>query len=158
MKTIFSTFVLLLTIVIGISSCKKSDTVQDSNIITFKATLNGASETPTNASMATGSATYTYDKTTYILTGTLTFTGITPSAGHIHKGAVGVAGGVIFPLTAGTVTSPLIFTSPVLDVTQRTDLMAGLYYINLHTAAFPGGEIRGQLVQQTTVSSSGSGY
>lgn len=158
MKTIFSTIVLLLAIGIGISSCKKSNTVQTSNTITFKATLNGASETPPNASMATGSATYTYDKTTYILTGTLTFTGITPGAGHIHKGAVGVAGGVIFPLTAGTVTSPLIFTSPVLDVTQRADLMAGLYYVNLHTTAFPGGEIRGQLVQQTTAGSSGSGY
>ena len=156
MKTIISTFVLLLTIVIGVTSCKKSDTMPTSTTITFKATLNGTSETPTNTSMATGSATFTYDEATYILTGTITFTGITPSAGHIHKGAVGVAGGVIFPLTSGTITSPLSFTSPVLDATQRADLLAGLYYVNLHTAAFPSGEIRGQLVKQTTAG--GSGY
>lgn len=147
MKTSSLTFALLLTIVIGISSCKKSDTAQVSNIITFKATLNGASETPPNASAATGSATFTYDKTTYILKGTLTFTGITPSGGHIHKGVVGASGGVIFPLTTGTITSPLSFTFPALDVTQRADLLAGSYYVNLHTTAFAGGEIRGQIVQ-----------
>ena len=148
MKTIHYKFLLLLTIVIGISSCKKDNTAQDSNIITFKATLNGASETPPNASTATGLATFTYDKTTFILKGTLTFAGITPLAGHIHKGAVGVAGGVIFPLATGTITSPLSFTSPALDATQRADLLAGSYYVNLHTTAFSGGEIRGQIVQQ----------
>lgn len=155
MKTILFSSVLFLTIVIGISSCKKSDTVVISKIITFKATLNGISETPPNESAATGSATFSYDTTTYILTGTVTFAGITPTAGHIHKGAVGVAGGVIFPLTAGTIMSPLTFTSPVLDLAQRADLLAGLYYVNLHTPAFPAGEIRGQLVKQTSAGSSG---
>ena len=135
--------VLLLLIVIGVGSCKKSDTVMVNNKVTFTAALTGASETPANASTATGTGTFSYDKTTYILTGTVTFTGISPTGAHIHKGALGVAGGVIFPL--GT-TSPISFTSPVLDATQQADLLANLYYVNIHSTAFPAGEIRGQLI------------
>ena len=145
-------------IVIGVGSCKKSDTVMVNTKVTFNATLIGASETSANASTATGTGTFTYDKTTYILTGTVTFTGITPTGAHIHKGAVGVAGGVIFPLGSGTITSPISFTSPVLDATQQSDLLANLYYVNIHSTAFPGGEIRGQLLQQTSSSTSGTGY
>jgi hypothetical protein len=115
--------------------------------VNFAATLNGASETPANASTATGSATGVYNSDTKILSVTTTYTGITPSAGHIHEGAVGVMGGVVFPFVA-PLTSPIVYTSAPLDAGQETALMNGLYYVNLHTAAFPGGEIRGQLIKQ----------
>lgn len=148
MKTKLLFYALLLLTVINMGSCKNDEDEND-NIVTFTATLNGASEVPANASAATGTANFTYDKTTYILKGTVTFTGITPTAGHIHKGAPGVSGGVVFPLTTGsTLTSPINFTSSPLTEEQRTDLMANMYYVNLHTAAYPNGEIRGQLVMK----------
>lgn len=149
----------MFIILIGFLSCTKSSTMPTNSTVTFLATLNGTSETPSSASMATGSATFTYSTTTYVLSGTVTFQGITPSASHIHKGAVGVAGGVIFPLATTTpITSPISFTSTPLDATQRADLLANLYYVNIHSTAYPGGEIRGQLIEQTSSSTGGGGY
>jgi len=145
MKIKFLTYTMLLVTVIGIVSCSKSSTMPVDNTIKFQVTLNGANETPANASAASGTASFTYNPDTYILSGTVTFSGITPTGAHIHKGAVGVAGGVIFPLTV--TASPLVFTSSPLDATQRADLMANLYYVNLHSTAFTGGEIRGQLIK-----------
>lgn len=121
-------------------------------IVKFNATLDGASEVPPNASTAVGTATLFFNKTTKIFTLTVVYTGITPTDGHIHKGAIGVDGPVVFPLTS--LTSPINYTSVALDAAQEADLMANLYYVNLHTAAFTGGEIRGQLI---TSSSSGGG-
>ena len=148
MKTSFLIFALILFTAIGFNSCSKSSTEVADTTVTYKATINGASEVPVNASMATGTATFTYNTVTYILSGTVTFSGLTPTGAHIHKGALGVAGGVIFTLSSAPITSPISYTSVALDATQRADLMANMYYINLHSAAFPGGEIRGQLVKQ----------
>lgn len=126
-----------------VGSCKKDKATTPDPNVSFAATLNGASETPPNASTATGSSTATFNTTTKILTITTTYTGLTATLGHIHKGAVGVAGSPVFPFT--NLTSPIVLTTPALDATQEADLMANLYYVNLHSAAFPGGEIRGQL-------------
>ena len=65
----------------------------------------------------------------------------------IHKGAVGVPGGVVFGFPA-PITSPIDYTSVALDSTQQADLNANMYYVNIHSAAYPGGEIRGQLIKQ----------
>ena|SRR5687767_4185783 len=126
-------------------SCDKDDDAPNPNVA-FTATLNGASESSPNNSTATGSSTATFNKDTKILTITTTYSGLTATAGHIHKGAVGVAGGVVFPFT--NLTSPINLTTPPLDATQEADLMANLYYVNIHSAAFPAGEIRGQLIRQ----------
>ena len=72
--------------------------------------------------------------------------------GHIHVGAVGVSGPVVFPFS--NLMSPFSYTSTALDATQEADLLANHYYVNLHTDAFPAGEIRGQL---TTTNPSGNG-
>ena len=136
-------FVVLAGILITAASCKKSTDPK----VTFKAIINGASETPANASTASGTATLTYNKDTKIFTVVVTFSGITATSGHIHKGDVGVAGGVIFGFTS-PVTSPVNYTSVALDATQDADLNANMYYVNIHSAAFPGGEIRGQLIKQ----------
>ena len=125
--------------------------------IGFQATLTGASATPANGSKASGSASFTYNPSTYILSGTVTFQGMTPTGAHIHEGAVGVGGVVVFLLVSGTITSPISFTSSALDATQRASLLANQYYINLHSVAYPDGEIRGQLVQQSPGSGGNGG-
>ena len=134
------------TILFGISSCDKDDNTPPDPNVTFKATLTGAQEVPANASTATGDATLTFNTTTKIFTLAVTHTIASPTNGHIHKAAVGVSGGVIFPFAS--FTSPISYTSPALDATQEADLNAGLYYVNIHTSAFPNGEIRGQLIKQ----------
>jgi hypothetical protein len=134
---------VLAGVLITVSSCKKSN---DPNVI-FKATINGASETPPNSSTATGTATLTYNKDTKIFNIIVNFTGITATISHIHKGAIGVPGGVIFGFPT-PIVSPINYTSAVLDSTQNADLNLNLYYVNIHSAEFPAGEIRGQLIKQ----------
>ena len=137
-------FIVLAGLLVTAVSCKK-DTV-DPNV-KFVATINGASETPANASAATGTATLTFNKDTKIFSIVVNFSGITATASHIHKAAVGVPGSVIFGFTS-PITSPVNYTSVALDSTQQADLNANLYYVNIHSAAFPAGEIRGQLIKQ----------
>ncbi len=139
---------------LGIVSCDDDDDPVPNPNVTFTATLNGTSEVPANTSTATGTATLTFNKTTKIFTITVTHDIAAPTNGHIHKGAIGVSGGPVFPFSS--YTSPISYTSAALDATQEADLYAELYYVNIHTAAFPGGEIRGQLIKQT--SSGGGGY
>jgi hypothetical protein len=136
--------VVLASILILVASCSKDS--EDPKVI-FKATINGASETPANASTATGTATLTYNRNTKIFEIVVNFTGIEATNAHIHKGAIGVAGGVVFGFTA-PVTSPINYTSPALTVSQDSALNANLYYVNIHSAEFPAGEIRGQLIKQ----------
>ncbi len=134
----------MLLIVFSMVSCgKDDDTVAN---VTYKATLKGTSEVPSNASAAVGLATLTYDPNTKLFTIVVTHNLAAATGGHIHKGATGVNGEVVFPFLS--TTSPINFTSVALDAAQLSDLNAGLYYVNLHTASFPGGEIRGQLIKQ----------
>lgn len=132
----------------SMTSCKKSSDPAPAAdpTTTFKATITGASEVPANASTATGTATLTFNTNTKIFSIVVTFSGVTAINGHIHKGAIGASGGVIFPFSS--FTSPINYTSAALDATQEADLNANLYYVNLHSTAFPAGEIRGQLIKQ----------
>lgn len=109
----------------------------------FMATINAAQQVPTNTSTATGAFTGTYDATTKKLTYNVTFAGMMPTAGHVHIGAPGKNGppAVNFDLVA---TSP-ITGNAVLTQATADSLFAGSTYVNLHTAAFAGGEIRGNI-------------
>jgi hypothetical protein len=107
--------------------------------------LSGKEEVPANASATTGTFNGWYDKTSMMLTYTVTVSGATPTAMHLHKAAVGANGDVVIPI------SGLTGTTTALTADQETDLLAGNYYFNLHTAAFPGGEIRGQLVTDNMI-------
>jgi hypothetical protein len=126
-------------------SCK-DDKEKENSILTFQAALNGMNEVPPNGSTSTGEATLTYDTLAKKFDIVVKYNGITPTAGHIHKGAPGIAGGVVFGFT-NPLSSPITYSSPVLTDEQRNDLYSGQYYVNLHSSAFPNGEIRGQLVR-----------
>jgi hypothetical protein len=147
MKHLFR-FLVISFFALGIVSCDDDDDPVPNPNVTFTATLNGASEVPANTSTATGTATLIFNKTTKIFTITVNHDIAAPTSGHIHKGAIGVSGDPVFPFTS--LTSPINYISTALTADQEADLFANLYYVNIHTAAFTGGEIRGQLIKQTS--------
>ena len=115
-------------------------------VVSYTAKLNGASETPPTTSKGTGSAKVSLDTTKKTISWTVSYSGLTGPAtmAHFHGPApVGKAAGVAIPLT-GPMASPLKGSSAITDA-QISDLKGGLWYVNVHTAANPGGEIRGQL-------------
>ena len=139
---------LLMVGSVLLSSCAKDqDNPEDNdNIVEFKnIEITGEEEVPSNESTATGVFNGTYDKTTKILKYTLTFTGIEPTNMHFHKGEIGVSGPVAIPISKAPYTSPIKSETPELTSEQESDLLNGLWYVNIHSEAFPPGEIRGQV-------------
>jgi hypothetical protein len=114
----------------------------------FSAKLDGAQETPPNASKGAGLAAVTLDTAKKTVSWKVTYSGLSGPAtmAHLHGPApAGKAAPVAVPLTP-PLASPITGSAPVTD-TQIGDLRAGLWYVNVHTAKLPDGEIRGQLVQ-----------
>ena len=114
----------------------------------MKATLDGKSEVPPNTSAAKGTADIDYDAASKKLTWKLTYSGLSgpATAAHFHGPAeVGKNASVAVPITnAGS--SPVEGSATLTDA-QAADMMAGRCYVNVHTAANPGGEIRGQVTK-----------
>jgi hypothetical protein len=114
----------------------------------MKATLDGKSEVPANASAGTGTADIDYDAATKKLSWKLTYSGLSgpATAAHFHGPAeAGKNAGVAVAIPNAT-SSPAEGSATLTDA-QAADLMAGKYYVNVHTAANPGGEIRGQVMK-----------
>lgn len=108
--------------------------------------LSGANEVPAVPGTASGSLETRLDPQSKVLTWTISYAGLTGpvTAGHFHGPALaGTNAGVALPLS-GSLDSP-IRGSATLTEAQLADVMAGRWYLNLHTSANPGGEIRGQL-------------
>jgi hypothetical protein len=114
----------------------------------YKATLDGKSESPPNASTGTGTADIDYDPASKKLSWKLTYTGLSgpASAAHFHGPAEpGKNAGVELAIPGAT-SSPAEGSATLTDA-QAADLAGGKLYINVHTAANPGGEIRGQVTK-----------
>ena len=110
------------------------------------ARLSGASEVPAVMTDATGRVEASLTAGTNLLTWRVTYSGLSgPVTGaHFHGPAMaGQNAGVVVPISA-PLTSP-ITGSATLTPSQAADLTAGKWYVNLHTAANPNGEIRGQV-------------
>jgi hypothetical protein len=138
------TAALLLAGAISMASC----TSTNSNVVNMGATMNAASEVPPNASAGTGNAVVKLDKATKTLTWTVTYGGLTgdATAAHFHgPAAPGANAPVVVPIGMGSVPNPAT-GSKVLTDDQIADLTSGKWYVNVHTKANPGGEIRGQVV------------
>ncbi len=111
-----------------------------------KAQLDGQQEVPPVSTSGTGRLEGSLDKDTNVFKWKVTHSGLSgpATAGHIHGPASrGQNAGVVIPF--GNAASP-IEGQQKLTAAQVEDLMAGRWYANIHTAAHPAGEIRGQLM------------
>ena len=106
--------------------------------------LSGANEVPPVTTSASGSATVLIDADRSVRV-TVTVSGMTPTASHIHEGAAGANGPVIVPFTKTGDTSFASADGAKLTDAQYAAYKAGNLYINVHSAKNPGGEIRGQI-------------
>ena len=117
-------------------------------MIDFHATLSGTSEVPPNTSTGSGDVLATLDTGSKKLAYTMTYMGLSgpATAAHFHgPAAAGANAGVAVPIGTNP-PSPVTNTVTLTDA-QIKDLEAGQWYANVHTAANPGGEIRGQMMR-----------
>jgi hypothetical protein len=114
----------------------------------MKATLDGASEVPANTTAGKGTADIDYDAASKKLTWKLTYSGLTgpATAAHFHGPAEAGKNAGVAVAIPGATASPAEGSATLTDA-QAADLIAGKYYVNVHTAANPGGEIRGQVTK-----------
>ena len=115
--------------------------------LNMTAELSGAAEVPANDSAGTGTLEATYDTETMLFTWTVTYEGLTgdATAAHFHgPAAADATAGPVIPIE-GDLASP-IEGSATLTEEQATQLQDGLWYFNVHTAEYPDGEIRGQVM------------
>lgn len=119
------------------------------------ANLTGSQEVPPVSTTASGQAIMSYDDVSKLFNLAVYEVGISQSdivGAHIHVGAPGVNGPVIYDLDGGASWSGggVIFsrfiTGGLFPAAHEAHLLAGNTYINIHTPAHPGGEIRGQLI------------
>jgi len=142
MKRYLGFGILALVLALALAACGGGP-------LTLKTTLSGANEVPAVTTSATGAATVVLNESAKTVTVTGTFTGLSgnATAAHVHgPAAKGVNAGIVFNLTPTSAASgTLSGTSPVLTDQQISDFKNKLWYVNVHTAANPNGEIRGQL-------------
>src|SRR6187402_853 len=121
-------------------------------VFPINVTFSGLQETPANGSAGTGTFVGTYNDATDSLIYTINFSGLSANvtAAHFHAAPPGIAAGVLigpggFPtgVMSGSFTDTLVLTA-----SQEDSLKRGLFYFNIHTSAFPGGEVRAQIFLQ----------
>lgn len=133
--------ILLLGAACLFSAAARAETVP------FSATMAGDREVPPKATAGTGTVTASLDTEAKTLTYDVEYAGLSgpATAAHFHGPAEpGANAGVVVPFP--TPASPVKGTATLTDA-QVADLMAGRWYANVHTAANPAGEIRGQVVR-----------
>jgi hypothetical protein len=113
----------------------------------FMAMLSGAEEVPAVETAATGSGNITWNSETKELSWAIDFSGLSgpATAAHFHGPAdPGANAGPV--ITLDDLESPSEGKATLTDE-QAADLASGKWYVNVHTAAHPDGEIRGQVLE-----------
>ena len=122
-------------------------TAAHAELVKYSAKLDGAAETPANDSKGTGQVEAQFDTSTKTLTWTIAYSGLSgpATAAHFHGPApVGKSAPPMVPLK-GALASPIKGSAKLTDAEAKA-LADGMMYLNIHTAAHKGGEIRGQLM------------
>ncbi len=136
----------LLASLLAFTACSSTSMKADKGTSTMMTRLSGASEVPPTMGSGAGSVETSYNAETHMLRWTVTYSGLSGPAtgGHFHGPAMpGENAPVVIPFS-GSLASP-ISGGVILTPAQASDLLAGKWYVNLHTQANPGGEIRGQV-------------
>jgi hypothetical protein len=118
--------------------------------VNLGADLSARNEVPPNPSSGSGRADIRLDTTSGNLSWTINYSGLSGplTAAHFHgPAATSANAGVIVPIASGGATPPLSGMA-TLSPQQVADVLAGRWYVNLHTGANPGGELRGQVVRR----------
>jgi len=134
-------------LVLGLLAAVAAWPMAQAAVTSYKASLGGAAEVPPVTTPGQGTAQVNVDAASKQLTWRVDYSGLSepPAAAHIHCGAAaGANAGVAVPL--GTNLASPIQGSGTLTDAQLADLTGGKCYVNIHTAANKGGELRGQLV------------
>jgi len=117
--------------------------------VSFSVQLSGAQQVPAVGSTGTGTANFTWDPATRVLSWSITYSGLQSDAtmAHIHNAPAGKNGAPVFWLSARGKPPASPFTGSVtLTDAQAAQLKAGGWYVNLHSKDHPAGELRGQIV------------
>lgn len=150
LKNAFWLLGLFLTLGFGFVACDDDDDDTSSNEVRYRnLVLTGPQETPPNNSTRTATIDAVYNKNTNVLTYTITW-GFDATNMHFHKRTDPQPGPVALaipkvPATATTFISPLT-TSQTLTDAQEAELLNNEWYLNIHTSAFPLGELRVNMV------------
>jgi len=134
-------------LVLGLLAAVAAWPMAQAAVTSYKASLGGAAEVPPVTAAGKGTAQVNIDSATKMATWRVDYSGLSgpAAAAHIHCGALaGANAGVSVPLGT-TLASPIQGSAAMTDA-QLADLAAGKCYVNIHTAANKGGELRGQLV------------
>jgi hypothetical protein len=162
-KLKLSALLTLLTLsTLTFSSCEEDNTDQEAQYQNRTIAMTGAQEVPAVPTAATGTINAEYSKLTKTLYYTVNWTGLTGpvAAMHIHgladpgsnagivQNIITASNGIATPSATRFGTSGGFAASVFVDgvAIKEADLLAGKYYINIHTATYPNGEIRGQIV------------
>jgi len=148
---------ILVAVAIGIASCEK-DAERKKSVEYMKSgiPMTGANETPPNPSAALGTLDVYYAKNSKILSYKVTWQGLADTivGMHIHGLApagyqIGIVQNILttknealFPFRGGSYSGTLNVDGVVI---KEQDVLNGLYYLNIHTKTYPGGEIRAQI-------------
>ena len=135
-----SLWVLLWAAVALFAGC--ATTSADKSI---RVTLSGAEQNPPVTTSGSGSGTFTVGEDKSI-SGSITTTGVEGSVAHIHLAGKGKNGPVIIPLTKTSDNAWSVPAGAKLTDAQYESYKAGDLYVNVHSAKFKPGEIRGQLM------------
>lgn len=139
-QAIYMAGVMLLGVTLAGSAAR-------AEVVKLSGELKGSNEVPPNNSSGSGKAEATYDTDTKTLTYTVTYDGLTgPAMGaHFHgPSEAGKNAGIALPFKS--TQSPIQGTATLTEA-QAADLLGGKWYANIHTAANPGGELRGQMAK-----------
>lgn len=139
---------LRATLIAGVASAALAGCgmMSRSNTASFSGAMNAASEVPPNMTRGSGLAEAWLNRDTNVLKYKITYSGLSgPATGaHFHgPAAAGANAGVVLPFA--NAASP-IEGQATLTPAQAADLSTGKWYANIHTAANPAGEIRGQML------------